>query len=106
MSGNARIEPHSRFAQTAMKTEGFANPAPPGWLRMTTALYCDDAREAIAWYQRAFGFTVQIVVDGPDGGVAHSELRYGEAIVMVADDSADRDVRFGLTAAARARWAA
>jgi uncharacterized glyoxalase superfamily protein PhnB len=71
-------------------------PTPPGWPRLSTALYCENAREAIAWYQRAFGFTVQIVVDGPDGGVAHSELRYGEAIVMVADGSADRDARFGV----------
>ena len=79
-----------------MKTESFAKPTPPGWPRLSTAIYCDDPREAIAWYGRAFGFEVVIVVDAPDGSVAHSELRYGEAIVMVSQNSADRETRFGV----------
>lgn len=53
-------------------------PTPPGWPRLSSALYCENAREAIAWYQHAFGFEVEIVVDAPDGSVMHSELRYGE----------------------------
>jgi len=71
-------------------------PTPPGWPRLSSALYCENPWEAIAWYQRAFGFTVEIVVDGPDGSVMHSELRYGEAIVMVAEGSAARELRFGV----------
>ena len=71
-------------------------PTPPGWPRLSTAVYCENAREAIAWYQKAFGFTVEIVVDGPDGDVMHSELRYGEAMVMVSEGNAERDVRFGV----------
>jgi len=71
-------------------------PTPPGWPRLSSALYCENAREAIAWYQRAFGFTVEIIVDAPDGSVMHSELRYGESIVMVAEGSAERAVRFGV----------
>ena len=71
-------------------------PTPPGWPRLSSALYCENAREAIAWYQRALGFTVEIIVDAPDGSVMHSELRYGESIVMVAEGSAERAVRFGV----------
>jgi uncharacterized glyoxalase superfamily protein PhnB len=71
-------------------------PTPPGWPRLSPAVYCENAREAIAWYQRAFGFTAQIVVDAPDGSVLHSELRYGEAIVMVAEGAVSRGVRFGV----------
>lgn len=78
-----------------MKTEGFAKPTPPGWPRLSSAVYCENAREAIAWYQRAFGFTVEIVVDAPDGSVMHSELRYGEAIVMVSEGGPEREARFG-----------
>lgn len=70
-------------------------PTPPGWPRLSTAIYCDNAREAIAWYQRAFGFEVEIIVDGPDGEVEHSEIRYGEALVMVSEPSAERAERFG-----------
>ncbi|NCT82555.1 MAG: aminotransferase [Comamonadaceae bacterium] len=72
-------------------------PTPPGWPRLSSALYCEDARAAIAWYCKAFGFTVEIVVDAPDGSVMHSELRYGEAIVMVAEGGAGRAPRFGIT---------
>lgn len=72
------------------------NPTPPGWPRLSTALYCDDARAAIAWYERAFGFTVEIIVDAPDGSVAHSEMRYGEALLMVSEGSAEREARFGV----------
>lgn len=80
-----------------MKTTGFAKPTPPGWPRMSSALYCENAREAIAWYVRAFGFTVEIIVDAPDGSVMHSEIRFGEAMVMVTEGSAEREARFGIT---------
>lgn len=72
-------------------------PTPPGWPRLSSAIYCENAREAIAWYCQAFGFSVEIVVDAPDGSVMHSELRYGEAIVMVAEGSAACAPRFGVT---------
>lgn len=71
-------------------------PTPPGWPRLSSVLFSHDARAAIAWYQRAFGFEVQILVDAPDGGVQHSELRYGDALVMVSDQGGDRDARFGV----------
>lgn len=70
-------------------------PTPPGWPRLSSAVYCDDARAAIDWYQRAFGFEVVIVVDDGEGGVAHSELRFGEALIMVSAPNAERDGRFG-----------
>lgn len=72
-------------------------PTPPGWPRLSSALYCENAREAIAWYQRAFGFTVEIIVDAPDGSVMHSEIRYGEAMVMVSEGGAAHAARFGVT---------
>lgn len=70
-------------------------PTPPGWPRLSTAIYCDNAREAIAWLERAFGFERVLVVDAPDGSVLHSELRYGEAMVMVAEGGAQAPARFG-----------
>lgn len=70
-------------------------PTPPGWPRLSSVLVSRDARAAIAWYQQAFGFTVQILVDTPDGRVQHSELRFGDALVMVSEQGGDRDARFG-----------
>lgn len=63
-------------------------PPPPGWPRLSVALYYDRAAEAIDWLCRAFGFEVRLRVDGPDGRIVHSELTFGEGVVMVGE--ADR----------------
>jgi len=36
-----------------------------------------DAHAAIAWLERAFGFERQAVYDGPEGTVAHAQLKFG-----------------------------
>jgi len=59
-------------------------PTPPGWPRISTALYYDDPRAAIDWLCRAFGFELRLLVEGDGGSVEHSELTYGEGLVMVA----------------------
>ena len=58
-------------------------PSPPGWPRISSALFYDDAARAIDWLCAAFGFSVKIRVTGPDGRIEHSELTYGEGLVMV-----------------------
>jgi len=42
-----------------------------------------DAHAAIAWLERAFGFERHAVYDGPDGTVAHAELRFGTGMIML-----------------------
>ena len=42
-----------------------------------------DAPAAIEWLGRAFGFEPRMIVDGPDGAVAHAELRLGNALIML-----------------------
>ncbi len=59
-------------------------PTPNGWPRLSSALYYDDAAAAIDWLCRAFGFEVRLKVEGDGGQIVHSELVYGEAVVMVA----------------------
>jgi uncharacterized glyoxalase superfamily protein PhnB len=34
---------------------------------------------------KAFGFEVRLVVEDPSGGVVHSELVYGDGVIMVGD---------------------
>jgi uncharacterized glyoxalase superfamily protein PhnB len=63
-------------------------PAPEGWPRISSALYYQDARAAIAWLCQAFGFEVHLLIDGPNGTVAHSELTYGGGLIMVSEASA------------------
>ncbi len=45
-----------------------------------------DARTAIDWLERAFGFERQVVYDDDRGGVAHAELRYGDGLVMLGSE--------------------
>ncbi len=59
-------------------------PTPPGWPRISSALYYDDPHAAIDWLCRAFGFEVQLKVVGDAGNVEHSELVFGGGLIMVS----------------------
>jgi uncharacterized glyoxalase superfamily protein PhnB len=63
-------------------------PLPKGWPRLSVGIYYEEPRVAIDWLCRAFGFSVRMIVDAPDGGVRHSELEYGEALIMVGASGA------------------
>jgi uncharacterized glyoxalase superfamily protein PhnB len=63
----------------------------PGWPRISVAIFYDDALAAIDWLCRAFGFEVRQKFLGPDGRVQHSELVYGEGIIMVAQAGKSAD---------------
>jgi uncharacterized glyoxalase superfamily protein PhnB len=66
-------------------------PTPPGWPRISSALYYDDPRAAIDWLCAAFGFELRLLVEGDGGRVEHSELTFGEGLVMVGGTAkADR----------------
>lgn len=67
-------------------------PTPSGWPRISSALYYDDPRKAIDWLCEAFGFEVRLLVEGEAGSVEHSELVFGEGLIMVS--GADRGERF------------
>lgn len=58
--------------------------APPkGWPRMSASVFYEDPHAAIDWLCRAFGFELRLKVEGDSGDIVHSELAYGEALVMV-----------------------
>ena len=59
-------------------------PPPSNWPRISSAVYYEEAAEAIDWLCRAFGFEVRLKVVGEDGRIKHSQLMYGEGLVMVA----------------------
>src|SRR3954470_9659093 len=68
------------------------NP-PVGWPRISTSLVYKDAASAIDWLCRAFGFEVQLKVEGEGGRIEHSELVLGGGLVMVGDERVDRPWR-------------
>jgi len=58
-------------------------PTPKGWPRLSASVYYEDPRAAIDWLCKAFDFEKRMVVEGDDGTIVHSELMYGEGMVMV-----------------------
>ncbi|MET0388687.1 MAG: VOC family protein, partial [Polyangiales bacterium] len=58
-------------------------PTPKGWPRISTALYYLDAGKAIDWLCEAFGFEVALKVEGDNGSIEHSELKFGDGLIMV-----------------------
>jgi uncharacterized glyoxalase superfamily protein PhnB len=55
-----------------------------------------DAQAALGWLEDALGFERTSVHGGPDGTIAHAELRFGDGIVMLGP-AGDND--FGLKTA-------
>ncbi|MFW6075278.1 MAG: VOC family protein [Chloroflexota bacterium] len=55
-------------------------------------LIARDAAAAIRFYSDAFGATEDFRISGDDGTVAHAELRFGTALVMIADEFPDAGI--------------
>jgi uncharacterized glyoxalase superfamily protein PhnB len=60
------------------------NPPPPNWPRISSSVFYADAAAAIDWLCAAFGFAVRLKVVGDDGRIEHSELVYGDGVVMIS----------------------
>ncbi len=65
-------------------------PAPSGWPRISSSLYYEHPAEAIDWLCRAFGFEIRLKVENDAGRIEHSELTYGDGVIMVGELKADK----------------
>ena len=54
--------------------------------RLSSAVCYLDPKAAIAWLEQAFGFEVSMLIEDADGGIAHSEMRFGNAVVMIGNE--------------------
>lgn len=61
-------------------------PTPPGWPRIASSLHYRDAGTMIDWLCQAFGFEVQLKIEGEDGRIEHSELRLADGLIMVCEE--------------------
>jgi uncharacterized glyoxalase superfamily protein PhnB len=73
-------------------------PTPPGWPRITSALYYSDAAGMIDWLCAAFGFEIKIKVVGEGGQIEHSELAYGDGLIMLGQERTGDSRRWGTEA--------
>jgi PhnB protein len=56
---------------------------------VTPYLALRDAKAAIDFYRRAFGAELLMTLDMPDGKVAHAEIKIGDSILMMSEESAE-----------------
>lgn len=50
---------------------------------LTSSVSYRDPKAALDWLEKAFGFEPVMVITDKDGAIAHSEMRYGDAMIMV-----------------------
>lgn len=62
-------------------------PIPAGYHSVTPYLIVQGAARAIEFYQRALGAKELMRFDAPGGRIGHAEIRVGDGIVMLADES-------------------
>jgi PhnB protein len=61
-------------------------PIPDGYRTVTPYLVVNNAAGAIDFYKRAFGAQEINRMAGPQGKIAHAELKIGDSIVMLSDE--------------------
>jgi uncharacterized glyoxalase superfamily protein PhnB len=60
-----------------------SKPLPKGWPRLSVGVVYRDPAKAIDWLCKAFGFEVQIKVEGEGGQILHSELVLGGGLISL-----------------------
>jgi uncharacterized glyoxalase superfamily protein PhnB len=71
-------------------------PTPLDWPRISSCVTYREAGKMIDWLCDAFVFEVRLKVEGEDGRIEHSELTYGDGLVMVGQERVGKDVKFGV----------
>lgn len=66
---------------------------PNGMPTLTPAL--PGGRKLIDFVGKVFGAKPKRIYEGPDGGVAHAEIAFGESVVMTGDPMGDHTIPAG-----------
>jgi uncharacterized glyoxalase superfamily protein PhnB len=53
---------------------------------LSSALCYRDPKAALAWLEKAFGFETFMVITDAEGNLGHSEMRWGDSIIMVGNE--------------------
>ena len=72
-------------------------PVPDGYRTVTPYMILSDATEALDFYNRAFGATLEHKITGPDGRSGHAEIRIGDSRIMLADEFPEMGCRSAKT---------
>jgi PhnB protein len=64
---------------------------PQGYHTITPYLIVKDAARAIDFYSHAFGAKENMRMKGPDGKVSHAELKIGDSMMMLTEETSRGD---------------
>jgi PhnB protein len=78
-------------ARKAAPRKKAVRPIPAGYHAITPYLAIQDAAAALDFYKRAFGARELLRMPMPNGKLAHAEMRVGDSVVMMADESPEQD---------------
>ncbi|MBW8816218.1 MAG: VOC family protein [Caulobacterales bacterium] len=53
---------------------------------LMSAVCYRDPKAALKFLEAAFGFEVSMLIEDGDGALVHSEMRYGDAVVMIGNE--------------------
>lgn len=53
---------------------------------LTSALSYQDPKAALDWLERAFGFELIMLIENPDGSLAHSQMAFGDSSIMIGSE--------------------
>jgi uncharacterized glyoxalase superfamily protein PhnB len=56
---------------------------------LMSAICYRDPKAALKFLQIAFGFELSMLIEDADGAMAHSEMRFGNAVIMVGNEWTD-----------------
>lgn len=68
------------------KTAKKVKAIPDGYPVLTPYFMVPGAAKAIEFYTKAFGAKERLRIDAPGGMIGHSELTFGESLLMLADE--------------------
>jgi PhnB protein len=63
---------------------------PDGYYSLTPYLVIKGAAEALEFYKKAFGAEEIVRMPGPGGRVMHAEVKIGNSMLMLSDESPER----------------
>lgn len=79
-------KPAAKKARPAARRSKRVAPVPAGCHTVTPHLVLRDTARALEFYKQAFGAKELSRMTGPDGSVAHAEMRIGDSIIMLGDE--------------------
>jgi PhnB protein len=81
-----------------MATTTQVKAIPKGFRTVTSHLSIRDADKAIAFYKKALGAKERMRILRPDGKIMHAELKIGNSIIFLGEESAEMGCPGPLTA--------